>query len=419
MTEGTIIRWLKKEGDEIQPGDALCEIQTDKAVVAFETEETGILAKILKTENSGAIPINALIGMMVDEGANWKDVEIPADVGAAGEHSAEKPSAPVSPAPAKPSQHGDHVHSDMMGPAVKKLLHVYGLKAEDVPATGPFGVLLKGDVVKYVQGKKIAKVKESVPQPAAPSASPVKQAAQPPAVQTEGYQDIPLTNMRRAIAKRLSLSKSTIPHSYMAVECGIDETMATRKKYATEGIKVSLNDFIIKAAATALKRVPDMNAAWQNETAVRLPSIDVSIAVATDSGLITPIVKNADVLGIEGISHTIKELATRARAGKLKPQEFEGGSFAVSNLGMFGISSFTAVINPPQAAIMAVGGSKLVPGLDGGKPRNVMTATVSYDPRVCTEEVVANFLAAFKEHLENPLHMLGLASPHFGKDAAL
>ncbi|XP_064472287.1 pyruvate dehydrogenase protein X component, mitochondrial-like [Ornithodoros turicata] len=417
MTEGTIIRWLKKEGDEIQPGDALCEIQTDKAVVAFETEETGILAKILKTENSGTLPINTLIGLTVDEGADWKDVDVPADT-SAPPASAESAS---TPAPAKPASmpapqvaaQAEHARTDMMGPAVKNLLHMYGLSVDDIPATGPHHVLLKGDVMKYVQEKNIPKVSAPIQKP---SVAPPPPPPSKPMDRSGAYEDIPLTNMRRAIAKRLSLSKSTIPHSYMAVECNINETMATRKKFAADGVKVSLNDFIIKAAAVALRRVPDMNAALKNESPVRLPNVDVSVAVATDSGLITPIVKNADSLGIQDISKTIKELATRAKAGKLKPAEFEGGSFAVSNLGMFGISAFTAVINPPQASIMAVGGSRLVPDVSGGGPKSIMTATVSYDPRVCTEEVVATFLAAFREHLENPLHMLGLSAPHLGKD---
>uniref|UniRef100_G3MRL3 Dihydrolipoamide acetyltransferase component of pyruvate dehydrogenase complex n=1 Tax=Amblyomma maculatum TaxID=34609 RepID=G3MRL3_AMBMU len=405
MTEGTIIKWLKNEGDTVEPGDVLCEIQTDKAVVAYEIEDSGILAKILKDANSGVQPLNTLIGLMVEEGQDWKDVEVPADEKAA-------PSAPVATssdsAASQPKQmeqpSGSRPKATMVGPAVKHLLDMYGLKPEDVPATGPHNVLLKADVARYVSAKGTSKVAPAPVSAAAPTVRPRPTAAME---EENEFEDVPLTNMRRAIAKRLTLSKTTIPHSYVSIVCNIDETLETRKKYAAEGIKVSVNDFIIKAAAMALHRVPAMNATWKNESVELLSDIDISIAVATDTGLITPIVKSADALGIDEIATTVKELAGRAREGKLKPHEFEGGCFSISNLGMFGISSFSAVINPPQASILAIGGSNLVPGSDG-TPQHAMAATLSYDARVITEETAAEFVRAFKDHIEQPLNMLGM-----------
>ncbi|KAK8771810.1 hypothetical protein V5799_024946 [Amblyomma americanum] len=400
MTEGTIIKWLKNEGDAVEPGDVLCEIQTDKAVVAYEIEDSGILAKILKDANSGVQPLNTLIGLMVEEGQDWKDVEVPADE----EKAAPSAPAATSPAPVAPQMKqveqptGVRPKATMVGPAVKHLLDTYGLKPEDVPATGPHNVLLKADVARYVAAKGAPKAA------AAPTAKPRPTAAME---EENEFEDVPLTNMRRAIAKRLTLSKTTIPHSYVSIVCNIDETLETRKKYAAEGIKVSVNDFFIKAAAMALHRVPAMNVTWKNEGVELLSDIDISIAVATDTGLITPIVKGADALGIDEIATTVKELAGRAREGKLNPHEFEGGCFSISNLGMFGISSFSAVINPPQASILAIGGSSLVPSSDG-MPQHAMAATLSYDARIITEETAAEFVRAFKDHVEQPLNMLGM-----------
>uniref|UniRef100_A0A1E1XCA6 Dihydrolipoamide acetyltransferase component of pyruvate dehydrogenase complex n=1 Tax=Amblyomma aureolatum TaxID=187763 RepID=A0A1E1XCA6_9ACAR len=406
MTEGTIIKWLKNEGDTVGPGDVLCEIQTDKAVVAYEIEDSGILAKILKDANSGVQPLNTLIGLMVEEGQDWKDVEVPADEGkGASSAPTATSSTPAAPQPKQVEQPaGARPKATMVGPAVKHLLDLYGLKPEDVPATGPHNVLLKADVARYVAGKGAPKAAPAPVSGATPAAQPRPTAAME---EENEYEDVPLTNMRRAIAKRLTLSKTTIPHSYVSILCNIDETLETRKKYAAEGIKVSVNDFIIKAAAMALHRVPAMNAVWKNESVELLSGIDISIAVATDTGLITPIVKGADALGIDEIATTVKELAGRAREGKLKPHEFEGGCFSISNLGMFGISSFSAVINPPQASILAIGGSSLVPGSDG-TPLHAMAATLSYDARIVTEETAAEFVKAFKDYMEQPLNMLGM-----------
>lgn len=414
MTEGTIIKWLKNEGDSFQPGDVLCEIQTDKAVVAYEVEDAGVLAKILKDASSGVVQLNTLIGLVVEEGQDWKNVDVPAGEDAAPPATPSAASAATAAPKATQAEQpvGSHAKATMVGPAVKHLLDTYGLKADDVPATGPHNVLLKADVVRYVATKGVpgtSTTPSATPPVSKPPVSKPKLAVAPASVMEEEseYEDVPLTNMRRAIAKRLTLSKTTIPHSYMDVVCNIDKTLETRKKYTAEGVKVSVNDFIIKAAAMALHRVPAMNAMWKNESVELMSEIDISIAVATDTGLITPIVKSADQLGIDEISKTVRELAGRAREGKLKPNEFEGGCFSISNLGMFGISSFIAVINPPQASILAIGGSALKPGCDG-KPQQVMAATLSYDARVITEETAADFLQAFKDHLEQPLNMLGM-----------
>jgi len=418
MQEGTIVKWYKKEGEAVAPGDILCDIQTDKAVVSFEMEEEGILAKVLKPDNTKDIKIGSLIALMVDEGEDWQNVEVPEST-AAVPPSAPPPSEPaVSPVTAKSSS---SPHSQGYGPAVRSLLDIYNLKIDQVPASGPHGRLLKGDILRYVKDKNLQpvppptvplpKAVTAVAQPVAPPvAAPVKTPAAPVKaprpVSTEGYEDLELTSMRKTIARRLTESKTTIPHAYSTADCNMTALTALRKEFLADGVKVSVNDFIIKAVAVALQKVPECNAIYSAQGPQLLQAIDISVAVATDNGLITPIVKDAIGLGVKEISENVKELAGRARQGRLQLHEFQGGSFTISNLGMFGISEFSAVINPPQACIMAVGGSRVVLDSETEMPKTLMSVTLSSDARVVDDYIVARFLEAFQEVMENPMMML-------------
>lgn len=418
MTEGTIVKWNLKEGDTFQPGDVLCEIQTDKAVVAMETDEEGILAKILLPDDTKNVQIGQPIALMVEPGVDWKAVQMPSDVGAP------PPSAAATQTPETVVATPPSAHSQIAaGPAVRNLLLQYNLTADAIKATGPHGKLIKGDVLKYIETNQLKPVPTSaIESSTVVTKDKVSKPSAPARAAGAKYTDIPLTNMRRTIAKRLTESKTTIPHAYAVVDCFVDAVQHLREKMKGEGKKVSVNDFVVKAAAVALQRVPDVNAIWTGQGAKLLADIDISVAVATDDGLITPIVKNAIGLPVEDISNKIRELAGKARSGKLKPEEFMGGTFTISNLGMFGITSFSAIINPPQAAILAVGTSRKVFEAAGdiedfepdkvfstkrGKlePFSRMTATLCYDSRVVDEDAAARFLQAFRDFLEVPSNL--------------
>ncbi|BFZ15837.1 hypothetical protein BsWGS_18875 [Bradybaena similaris] len=407
MDKGNIVKWHKKEGDTVSPGDVLCDIETDKAVISMDTEETGILAKIVAPDNSRDVVVGSLIALLVEEGDDWKSVQIPAEASVKPQPQAAAPApAAAAPAPAgKPQPAVTVEHSHLMGPSVKKLLHEYNIESTAVPATGRSGALLKGDVLDYIQAKNLTKVEQKAAKPAH-TPGPTKPAPAPPAAApaTASYIDIPLTNMRRTIARRLTESKTTIPHAYASIDSDVGAVTELRKTLTNEGVKVSVNDFIIKAAALALQRVPRVNAIWANEGPQLSQTVDISVAVATPNGLITPIVRGATYLSVDQISKTVKELAVKARDGKLQPHEFQGGSFSISNLGMFGISEFTAVINLPQIAILAVGTSRPVATLKGNQHR--MTVTMSYDSRAISEIEATQWLQEFRNVIENPKSML-------------
>jgi len=403
MEKGNIVRWLKKEGDTISPGDVLCEIETDKAVIAMDTEEEGILAKILVPDDTKDVAVGQLIALMVEEGGDWKNVEIPADGSTPAPPQSSSPAASDASktlAPAATEQ------GHLIGPSVKKLLQEHNIQAASVPATGPSGALLKGDVLNFIKSQNISKVQQKAelpPSPAVSSAPAPTHVAQPLPSESASYVDIPLTNMRRVIATRLTESKSTIPHAYASIDSDMSAVTELRQKLKADGVKVSVNDFIIKASALALQRVTKVNAIWDNGAKIS-PTVDISVAVATPTGLITPIVKGATFLSVDQISEVVKELAGRAKIGKLKPEEYQGGSFSISNLGMFGVSEFTAVINPPQVAIMAIGGSRSVAQEDGEHKK--MTVTLSYDARALDALDVTRFLEEFRYAMENPQSLL-------------
>ncbi|XP_063083834.1 pyruvate dehydrogenase protein X component, mitochondrial isoform X2 [Cavia porcellus] len=433
MEEGNIVKWLKKEGDAVSAGDALCEIETDKAVVTLDASDDGILAKIVVEEGTKNIRLGSLIGLMVEEGKDWKHVEIPKDVGPPPPVS--KPSVPgPSPEPqvslSVKKGHPPGALQFRLSPAARNILEKHALDASQGTATGPRGIFTKEDALNLVKLKQTGKITESRPAPAPPSTPtasvapqataapsyprpmipPVSTPGQPNAVGT--FTEIPASNIRRVIAKRLTESKSTIPHAYATANCDLGAVLKVRQDLVKDDIKVSVNDFIIKAAAVTLRQMPSVNVSWDGEGPKQMPSIDISVAVATDKGLITPIIKDAAGKGVQEIADSVKALSKKARDGKLLPEEYQGGSFSISNLGMFGIDEFTAVINPPQACILAVGRFRPVLRLtedEEGKSRlqqhQLITVTMSSDSRVVDDELATRFLQSFKANLENPVRL--------------
>ncbi|XP_021512168.1 pyruvate dehydrogenase protein X component, mitochondrial isoform X1 [Meriones unguiculatus] len=434
MEQGNIVKWLKKEGEAVSAGDSLCEIETDKAVVTLDASDDGILAKIVVEEGAKNIQLGSLIGLMVEEGEDWKHVEIPKDVGAPP--PVPKPAVPPQPSaqPQTPSparkEHTVGTPQVRISPAARNILEKHSLDASQGTATGPRGVFTKEDALKLVELKQMGKITESRPAPTPPSTlaasvppqatagpsyprpmiPPVSIPGQPNAAGT--FTEIPASNIRRVIAKRLTESKSTVPHAYATADCDLGAVLKVRKDLVKDDIKVSVNDFIIRAAAVTLKQMPGVNVSWDGEGPKQLPSVDISVAVATDKGLITPIIKDAASKGIQEIADSVKVLSKKARDGKLLPEEYQGGSFSISNLGMFGIDEFAAVINPPQACILAVGRFRPVLKLsedEEGNPQlqqhQLITVTMSSDSRVVDDELATRFLESFKANLENPMRL--------------
>ncbi|KAJ8343168.1 hypothetical protein SKAU_G00304970 [Synaphobranchus kaupii] len=409
MEEGNIVKWLKKEGEPVAAGDALCEIETDKAVVTMESNEDGILAKILMAEGSRSVPLGTLIALMVEEGEDWKQAP-PAPSAAASEEELR------------------------LSPAARYILDTLGLDPQLATPTGPRGLITKEDVLNLLKkGDTVApattvttvvtapapSLTPAAPTPATkPPAAPASARPTYPPVSVPGkpgapgtFTEVPASNVRRVIAQRLTQSKTTIPHAYATIDCDLGAVMQLRRDLAEEEIKVSVNDFIIKAAAVTLKELPEVNVTWAGEGPQALHSIHISIAVATDRGLITPIIKDAASKGVQEISANAKALAQKAREGKLLPEEYLGGSFSISNLGMFGISGFSAVINPPQACILAVGRSRaelclpVDPAQGGLSRQELMTVTLSSDGRLVDDELASRFLNKFRANLEKPQRM--------------
>ncbi|KAF9196278.1 hypothetical protein BGZ49_002862 [Haplosporangium sp. Z 27] len=376
MTEGKITAWRKKEGDTVTAGDVLLEIETDKAGMDVEAADDGILAKILA--NGSKVAVNEVIALLAEEGDDLSKVEIPKSKAAPKADSApakeeKKESAPTKKEESKPSQKtASTPSSKLLSPAVAHLLlqnHIDDVTK--IPSTGPKGRVLKGDVLAFL-GKiePRAAPEPTIPQPKTlpPASKPAPAASKSPSASAAApglaFTDSPTSNMRKVIASRLSESKSTIPHSYVTRDIVIDNMMKLRHLLADElHVKVSVNDFLIKASSLALRDVPESNVQFVSggDSSKQIKDIDISVAVATPTGLITPIVKGADTRGLQSISSVVKELAERAKKNKLKPEEYQGGSFSISNLGMFGVNDFTAIINPPHAANLAVGGARTIP----------------------------------------------------------
>ncbi|XP_074488373.1 pyruvate dehydrogenase protein X component, mitochondrial [Sebastes fasciatus] len=426
MEEGSIVKWLKKEGEAVAAGDALCEIETDKAVVTLESNEDGVMAKILMEEGSRNVRLGTLIALMVEEGQDWKQVDMPPpDVAAppatdAAAAPVVPPAAPSPATPPKPATSGPL----RLSPAARHILDTHGVDPKLATPTGRRGLVTKEDALNLLKTSPAPKATPAMAAPAAPSPVPVPAAPPPPPgsrpnippLSVPGkpgapgtFTEIPASNVRRVIAQRLTQSKTTIPHAYASVDCDMAAVMHLRKDLAKEQIKVSVNDFIIKAAAVTLKEMPEVNVTWSGDGPCALDSVHISIAVATDRGLITPIIKDAADKGVQEISANIKALAQKARDGKLLPEEYMGGSFSISNLGMFGITGFSAVINPPQACILAVGTSRselrLCEDNQTLRTQQLMTVTLSSDGRLVDDELASRFLDKFRSNLEQPQRM--------------
>ncbi|EDW77888.1 uncharacterized protein Dwil_GK24306, isoform A [Drosophila willistoni] len=416
MERGSIVSWEKKEGDKLNEGDLLCEIETDKATMGFETPEEGYLAKILIAGGTKDVPVGQLVCIIVpDQGsiAAFKDFKddgagaAPPAAAAApppppAAAAAPAPVAAAAPAPPPPApaagqtaseQRGDRVYAS---PMAKKLAEAQKLRLQG-KGSGVHGSIKSGDLAE-------ASARAAASGGAAASRAPGAR-----------YTDIPVTNMRAIIAKRLLESKTQLPHYYVTVQCQVDNLLKLRarinKKYEKKGVRVSVNDFIIKATAIASLKVPEANSSWMDSVIRQYDDVDVSVAVSTDKGLITPIIFNADRKGVIDISKDVKELAEKARQNKLQPHEFQGGTISVSNLGMFGVNQFCAVINPPQSCILAIGTTTKQLVLDpdnikGFKEINLLTVTLSADHRVVDGAVAARWLQHFRDFIEDPANMI-------------
>jgi pyruvate dehydrogenase E2 component (dihydrolipoamide acetyltransferase) len=438
MTEGTLAKWNVKEGDKVESGDVLAEIETDKATMEVEAVDEGTIGKVLVEEGSEGVAVNTVIALLLEEdedesaleGADTSAPQVGGDAAAAEEKSeasaqpqqeaapaskpAEKPAepaGPVKPAPAAPVANGERIKAS---PLARRIADQQGVDLTTLEGSGPRGRIVKRDV----EGAKAAKpaaaetaatsAEAAAPQGAVGGVAP---AWNPDLSGLPEYEEIPNSSMRKVIARRLTEAKQQVPHFYLTVDCEIDNLLATRKQLnekAAEGVKISVNDFIIRAVSIALKRVPAANAVWTEKAILQCKQQDISVAVAIDGGLITPIIKNAGGKGLSEISTEMKSLAGKARDGKLQPAEYQGGTFSVSNLGMFGIKDFSAIINPPQGCILAVGaGEQRAVVKDGALAiATVMTCTLSVDHRVVDGAVGAEFMAEFKKLIEDPLSML-------------
>jgi pyruvate dehydrogenase E2 component (dihydrolipoamide acetyltransferase) len=418
MTEGNVAKWLKKEGDEVHSGDVLAEIETDKATMEFEAVDDGRLGKILVPEGAEGIKVNQPIAVLLGEGEDAsaldKIVETPAKPAAAPMTVATAPQQEPRPAPARAGNGDGRVFAS---PLARRMAQQAGLDLAAITGSGPQGRIIKADIEAALaagRGAPAPAMAPPVAQPqpaAAPVAAPslskervLALAGNPP------YTERPLTAMRRVIARRLTESKQTVPHFYLTVDCEIDDLLKFRAELngKSDAYRISVNDFVIRAAALALRQVPAANASWSDEAILLWDTVDVAVAVALEDGLITPIVKNADRKGLATIANETKDLAARARAGKLKLEEFQGGTFSISNLGMFGVRDFAAVINPPHGGILAVGAGEQRPVVKNGALAiaTVMSCTLSCDHRAVDGAVGAQFLAAFKRLIEDPLTML-------------
>ncbi|TPM41893.1 pyruvate dehydrogenase complex dihydrolipoamide acetyltransferase [Mesorhizobium sp. B2-3-4] len=444
MEEGNLSKWLVKEGDKVSPGDVIAEIETDKATMEVEAVDEGTVAKLVVPAGTEGVKVNALIAILAGEG---EDAGAAAKGGSGAAPKAEaakadapkaeaakeaaKPSASAAPAPAKtepaPAASG-HAGGERVfaSPLARRIAKDAGVDVSAVTGTGPHGRVVKADVDAAIAGggaKAAPAAKAPAGAPAAASAPAVKAMSDDQVLklfEAGSYELVPHDNMRKTIARRLVEAKSTIPHFYLTLDCELDALLALRSqlnaaapmKKTDKGdapvYKLSVNDMVIKAMAMALKAVPDANASWTESAMVKHRHADVGVAVSIPGGLITPIVRKADEKTLSTISNEMKDLASRARSRKLKPEEYQGGTTAVSNLGMFGIKDFAAVINPPHATILAVGAGEERAVVKNGeiKIATVMSVTLSTDHRAVDGALGAELLVAFKRLIENPMGML-------------
>lgn len=419
MEEGTLAKWLVKEGDTVSSGDIMAEIETDKATMEFEAVDEGTIGKILIEEGSEGVKINTPIAILLEEGESADDISTAAPAAPVSTESKAAaqaaPNAAPAPAAAVAPQAADGSRV-FASPLARRLAADKGLDLGTVQGSGPHGRVVKADVEAASAAPKAA---APASETAAPSAQTQTRSAGPTAETVmaiydgRAYEEISLNGMRKTIAARLTEAKQSIPHFYLRRDIELDALLAFRgqlnKQLEARNVKLSVNDFIIKACALALQEVPDANAVWAGDRVLKLEPSDVAVAVAIDGGLFTPVLKDAEMKSLSALSAEMKDLAGRARDRKLAPQEYQGGSFAISNLGMFGVDNFDAVINPPHGAILAVGAGvkKPVVGKDGELAvATVMSVTLSVDHRVIDGALGAQLLTAIKGNLENPMTML-------------
>lgn len=393
MTEGNVARWAKKEGEAVRAGEIIAEIETDKAIVDLEAPASGVMGSIVVPAGTNGVKVNTVIGWIVQAGEAAPKVSAPA---VASAHVAGA-SARVTNVTATTSEPPHASARIFASPVARRLSEQGGIPLEGLRGTGPRGRIVRVDVEAAIQ--------------AAPATErAVATTIATSAIGTGGYTEVPHSNTRRVIAQRLTEAKQQVPHFYLTIDCRIDRLLALRAEAnaAQAAVKLSVNDFIVRAVALGLKRVPAANASW-GEAGIRLwHDVDVSVAVATPSGLITPVVRAADRKTVSAISEEVKALAARARESRLKPQEYQGGGFTISNLGMHGIREFAAIINPPQACILAVGAGEQRPVVIDGAiaVATMMTCTLSVDHRVVDGAVGAEFLSVFKQLIEQPVALL-------------
>jgi pyruvate dehydrogenase E2 component (dihydrolipoamide acetyltransferase) len=443
MEEGNLAKWLVKEGDKVAPGDVIAEIETDKATMEVEAVDEGTVAKIVVPAGTEGVKVNAVIAVLAGEGedasaaAKSAAAKAEAPKTEASKSEARKPEA-KAPAPAQPQPaastpkaapaNGTAAPGDgarvFASPLARRIARDAGVELAAINGSGPHGRIVKSDVEAAIAGG--AKAAPAAKAPAAPAAQPAT-AAKPMSdeavlklFEAGSYELVPHDNMRKTIARRLVEAKSTIPHFYLTLDCEIDALLALRaqinaaspmrktEKGEVPAYKLSVNDMIIKALALALRDVPDANASWTDSAMVKHKHADVGVAVSIAGGLITPIIRRAEEKTLSAISNEMKDLAARARSRKLKPEEYQGGTSAVSNLGMFGIKDFSAVINPPHATILAVGAGEERAVVKKGAivVANMMSVTLSTDHRAVDGALGAELLGAFKRYIENPMGML-------------
>jgi len=437
MEKGNLAKWLKKEGDKVKSGDIIAEIETDKATMEVEAVDEGTIAKIVVPEGTADVPVNQVIAVLAGEGEDVKSAAAGAGPGApapkpqaaapapktqtsAPKAEAPKPApvqaaAPKPQAAPQPAPSGDRVFAS---PLAKRLAKEAGIDLLRIRGSGPHGRIIQRDVEAAKSGKGLKPAGALAGAPSAPSIAPTMSDQQIRALFEEGsYEVVPHDGMRRTIAQRLTQSMQTIPHFYLTMDCNIGKLMEAREeinaaapknKEGKPAYKLSVNDFVIKALALALQRVPDANVSWTETGMLNHKHSDVGVAVAMPGGLITPIIRHAESKSLSTISNEMKDFAARARARKLKPQEYLGGTTSVSNLGMYGIKDFTAVINPPQSTILAVGAGEERAIVKNGKieAAQVMSVTLSCDHRAVDGALGAELIVAFKALIENPVMMV-------------
>jgi pyruvate dehydrogenase E2 component (dihydrolipoamide acetyltransferase) len=445
MEKGNLAKWLKKEGDKVKAGDILAEIETDKATMEYEAIDEGTIAKILVPEGTADVAVNQPIAVLAAEGEDVKAAASSAPATALAAAAKSPPNAPpaaaaaapapgpaaptpprvasaspaaasASPAPAPAPAANGHAGRVFASPLARRLAKTAGIDIGRISGSGPHGRVIARDVETAKSGgvalRAPAPVAPGIAPPLAPSDDKIRALFEP-----GSYEVVPHDNMRKIIAQRLVLAKQTIPHFYLTVTCTIDKLLAAREDInvtapkGTDGkpaYKLSVNDFVIKALALALVKVPDANVTWTESGMLKHKHADVGVAVAIPGGLITPVIRQADTKSLGAISSEMKDFAARARARRLKPEEYQGGTSAVSNLGMYGIEEFAAVINPPHATILAIGAGEERPVVRDGKIviATQMKATLSTDHRAVDGALGAQLLAAFKTFIENPTAML-------------